>query len=353
MGKRTDPLDEHEWTRLAEALRDLVAAHVPEWSERPAHDPGVTLVQVFAFLGEGLLKRAAAIPERERAAIDDVVARLASRVYQDASHRLTVRVDGARWREVASFASAGPEDAVYVVDGDGVVTFGDGRHGRRPPSGARVSVAFREGTGDPGNVRVAVDCLWPPPARGYVVSLAPDRGIAIRVSAAGAERYSGVKRVHYFDGKLLGIDDLRDEQEYYIGKRRLHNRALHGPGVVEGLAVRLQADTTPPTVLVEPGFALDPQGREIVLAEPLAIAMDDGTSPRLVAIECAERLTNPVPGPDAETAAYARVEEGAAIRLVGDDGCAEGIALARLVFDSVGWGVDPTFEPTRLACCKA
>lgn len=38
------------------------------------------------------------------------------------------------WTEVPSFAAAGPEDQVFVIDAAaGKIVFGDGVHGRRPP----------------------------------------------------------------------------------------------------------------------------------------------------------------------------------------------------------------------------
>jgi hypothetical protein len=54
---------------LAADLRRAVAAHAPEWTDRNESDPGVTLVQVFAFLTENLLYRANQIPERGRSVL--------------------------------------------------------------------------------------------------------------------------------------------------------------------------------------------------------------------------------------------------------------------------------------------
>ena len=65
-----------------------------------------------------------------------------------------VWVDGVRWRRVASFGEARPEDEVYVLDVEsGSIEFGDGANGRRPPVGAEVIVAvYRHGSGSSGNV---------------------------------------------------------------------------------------------------------------------------------------------------------------------------------------------------------
>ncbi len=53
---------------LAAEFRSVMQTHVPEWTDREESDPGVTLVEVFAFLAESLLLRADQIPERGRAA---------------------------------------------------------------------------------------------------------------------------------------------------------------------------------------------------------------------------------------------------------------------------------------------
>lgn len=43
--------------RKAWLLTSRTPAHTPEWTDYPQHDPGMTLVQLFAWLGEGELGR--------------------------------------------------------------------------------------------------------------------------------------------------------------------------------------------------------------------------------------------------------------------------------------------------------
>ena len=52
---------------IVDEFRRTMQSHVPEWTGRDDADPGVTLLQLFAFLAEGLLFRANEIPERGRA----------------------------------------------------------------------------------------------------------------------------------------------------------------------------------------------------------------------------------------------------------------------------------------------
>ena len=72
-----------------------------------------------------------------------------------------------------------------------------------------------------------------------------------------------IKRLKYFDHQFLREQDFTAEQAYHITMRRLHNRAVHGWGVVEGLEVHKKSERE---IVVEPGIAIDGQGREIVLS---------------------------------------------------------------------------------------
>lgn len=45
------------------------------------------------------------------------------------------------------------------------------------------------------------------------------------------------KRLNYFYGQMLGVADFKTEQNYFREKLKLHNRCLHGYGVVCGLRV--------------------------------------------------------------------------------------------------------------------
>ncbi|MDQ0953720.1 putative phage baseplate assembly protein [Streptomyces phaeochromogenes] len=70
---------------------------------------------------------------------------------------LEVRVDGVLWHEVDSLAGRGPRERVYITgttaDGRTTVTFGDGVHGARLPSGhENIRARYRFGTGRAANV---------------------------------------------------------------------------------------------------------------------------------------------------------------------------------------------------------
>src|SRR5881396_3462557 len=55
--------------RYQDLLNDAIAripVHNPEWTNFNRSDPGITLIELFAFLTENLLYRANLIPERNR-----------------------------------------------------------------------------------------------------------------------------------------------------------------------------------------------------------------------------------------------------------------------------------------------
>ncbi|MGN0684251.1 MAG: hypothetical protein ACI4JY_11295 [Oscillospiraceae bacterium] len=78
--------------------------------------------------------------------------------------------------------------------------------------------------------------------------------------------YFPFERNRYFYGKMLTARDFEIEQRYFNNKRRLLNRVLFGAGVICGLGVYQNDDTS---FSVETGMALDYQGREIVVPTPV------------------------------------------------------------------------------------
>jgi len=72
-------------------------------------------------------------------------------------------------------------------------------------------------------------------------------------------------RPRFFAGQLLTEDDLQTLTDYVAGKNRLHNRFLFGSGVVCGLKVKPNPCDCA-QVVVEPGYALDCCGNDIIVA---------------------------------------------------------------------------------------
>ena len=59
-------IDDRDHAALVRDTLALAALHAPEWTHTGPSDPGVTLVELFAFMAESLLYRANLIPERNR-----------------------------------------------------------------------------------------------------------------------------------------------------------------------------------------------------------------------------------------------------------------------------------------------
>jgi hypothetical protein len=72
-------------------------------------------------------------------------------------------------------------------------------------------------------------------------------------------------RPQFFSGQLLDATDLEQLLDYHRQLRWLHNRALHGFGVVAGLAVTGRRGDR--DVQLSAGLAIDGLGRELLLSE--------------------------------------------------------------------------------------
>lgn len=76
-----------------------------------------------------------------------------------------------------------------------------------------------------------------------------------------------LERPAFFDGQRLTAADLTAVQSYHRELRWLHNRSLHNWGIAFGLAVTGRRGER--AVRVQPGYALDCKGRDLILSEPL------------------------------------------------------------------------------------
>jgi len=62
----TPILDDRSWQQLRDELVRRIPVYNPEWTDHNPSDPGITLLELFAFLGENLLFRFNQIPEATR-----------------------------------------------------------------------------------------------------------------------------------------------------------------------------------------------------------------------------------------------------------------------------------------------
>lgn len=100
-------------------------------------------------------------------------------------------------------------------------------------------------------------------------------------------------RNHFFPGRLLTAKDFELEQTYFREKLKLHNRSLHGFGIVSGLEVSQRQDK----LIVTPGLAIDCEGNEILVPEPTGQPLPeilDGVTTIYLSVRYSEKETNPV-----------------------------------------------------------
>jgi hypothetical protein len=171
------PPEEH--SERLDRLVQRARTELRHWTDAPEQDPGIALLELFAFLGDALSSYTDAV---------------ASESYLGSRRReadVGVEINGQDWQRVASLDESGPDDPHYLVtvgeDGSTVVEFGDGTRGRRPPSGGGLRVSYRAGRHFGSVVlqegRVVLDSGWHDPVgrvpcgihRGIVVDAADPR----------------------------------------------------------------------------------------------------------------------------------------------------------------------------------
>jgi hypothetical protein len=146
---------------------------------------------------------------------------------------LQVTVNDVTWSEVPSLAAAGAQDRVYVTSTDNAgvtsITFGDGVHGARLPTGvANVKARYRSGIGTDGNVGASELSLLVTRPSGVqsVVNPLP--------AAGGAGPESGEQARGNIPISLMSLDRLVSVADYAALARTF-------AGVAKADAVQLRA----------------------------------------------------------------------------------------------------------------
>ena len=57
-------LDDRRFADLFEEMRSLIPRYAPEWTDHNLSDPGITMLQLFAWLGDIIIYRLNRLPER-------------------------------------------------------------------------------------------------------------------------------------------------------------------------------------------------------------------------------------------------------------------------------------------------
>lgn len=73
MPLRTPVLDDRSYAQLRDELIARIPVYAPQWTDHQPSDPGITLIELFAFLGENLLYRFNQIPDATKIAFLDLL----------------------------------------------------------------------------------------------------------------------------------------------------------------------------------------------------------------------------------------------------------------------------------------
>jgi len=162
-----------------------------------------------------------------------------------------------------------------------------------------------------------------------------------------------LKRVNYFAGKMLTPEDFRTEQQYFKDRMKLHNRFLHGYGIVSGLGVSISAKS-PEAIVVSPGYAIDPQGNDVILSMDMQGSFPSAGTAAYLVLCWAEREVDLMPisysGGEGEQLVASRIEEYALLKYETDKRKADqtGVVLARLKKIRGKWKIDKQFRTHRV-----
>lgn len=84
------------------------------------------------------------------------------------------------------------------------------------------------------------------------------------------------KRVRYTTGLVMGVDEFQQDQFYLMERDHLHQRSLHGYGVVSGLGIETRVNAQSRwEVVVAPGLAVTPRGLSVCVDESQCANLDD------------------------------------------------------------------------------
>ena len=160
-------------------------------------------------------------------------------------------------------------------------------------------------------------------------------------------------RLRFFPGRLLTAGDFALEQNYVRGKQKLHNRALHGFGIVSGLRVTAQSGK----IVITAGMALDCEGNELVIeTNEILFAPPVSLQTAYVNLHFIEQELNQ----EATAKEATIIREGAALEFGGQNfnaghrhlggrwlacGNCHPLTIARLRRSASGWRVDRRYRP--------
>lgn len=192
---------------------------------------------------------------------------------------LEVNVNETRWHEVSSLYPAGPADRVFATrtndTGTVVVTFGDGQHGSRLPTGSHnVRAKYRKGIGEVGNVGAATLTQLTSPPLGVTAVTNPAPGTGGQdPENVGLARVNTPLRALTL-GRAVSLTDYADFARAYPGIAKAHAAVLPlaGGRTIVVTVAGPEGNAVPPSTLEGLVGELRAQGDPFVRVETIAYA---------------------------------------------------------------------------------
>jgi predicted phage baseplate assembly protein len=199
-----------------------------------------------------------------------------------AQSTLAVHVDGVQWHETRSLAWLGPNDRGFVSaiadDGTTTVTFGDGEHGARLPTGVQnVNAVYRSGIGAPGDVAARQISLLTTRPLGVSAVINPLR------ASGGANRED---RDLARDNVPLAVTAL----DRLVGVRDYADFARTFAGIAKALATRTSDGSRQIVYLTIAGVDDSPIDETSALYRNLVAALHDLGDPELPVVVAPREL---------------------------------------------------------------
>ncbi len=142
------------------------------------------------------------------------------------------------------------------------------------------------------------------------------------------------KRLNYFNHQFLEEQDFRDEQQYHLSMRRHHHRSLHQWGITDGLQLSKSGTRE---ITVEPGAALDREGRELIVEHRFTRELKSENRPQIHVVLKYEERFDKADLVGTEVEGYSRVTEFTEINTVPEkEKAGDGVLLGTVHFDSEG-----------------
>ena len=105
------------------------------------------------------------------------------------------------------------------------------------------------------------------PLTTWTMPLLRHKSMRVPISERASMTFDSIRRVNYRSAPscLTAVNISRDFERFHLPLHQLHNRVLHGAGIMAGLDVTVSDDGF--GVVVSAGMALDPLGRMLLLSD--------------------------------------------------------------------------------------